>query len=134
MDDMLNYLKINDITSKLKSDLLEDPNSNYDILHDYMKSTKDIFFPTKYVKFHKHRYKKNKWIILGIIRSIKFRDKMYVRFKQCPQNSEEYTVLKNNLHVLNSILKHTIYEAKTKYYENLFNQYKSNIKMTGKTI
>ena len=49
MDDMLNYLKINDITSKLKTDLLEDPNSNYDILHNYMKSTKDIFFPTKYV-------------------------------------------------------------------------------------
>ena len=134
MDDMLNYLKINDITSKLKTDLLEDPNSNYDILHNYMKSTKDIFFPTKYVKFHKHRHKKNKWITLGIIRSIKFRDKMYVRFKQCPQNSEEYHVLKNNLRVLNSILKRTINEAKTKYYENLFNQYKSNIKMTWKTI
>ena len=134
MDDMLNYLKINDITSKLKTDLLEDPNSNYDILHNYMKSTKDIFFPTKYVEFHKHRHKKNKWITLGIIWSIKFRDKMYIRFKQFLQNSEEYPVLKNNLPIFNSILKRTINEAKTKYNENLFNQYKSNIKITWKTI
>ena len=71
---------------------------------------------------------------MGIIRSIKFRDKLYVRFKQAPQNSEEYPVLKNNLRVFNSILKRTINEAKTKYYENLFNQYKSNIKMTWKII
>ena len=137
MYDMLNYLKINDITSKLKTDLLEDPNSNYDILHNYMKSTKDIFFPTKYVKFQKHRHKKMKWITLGIIRSIKFRDKIYVRFKQCPQNSEEYPVLKINLRVFNSILKRTIKETKTKYYEiysiNIY-IYKSNIKMTWKTI
>ena len=104
MDDMLNYSKINDITSKLNTDLLEDPNSNYDILHNYMKSRKDIFFPTNYVKFHKHQYKKNKWITFGIIRSIKFRDKKYVRCKQCLQNSEEYPVLKNNLRVFNSIL------------------------------
>ena len=57
---------------------------------------------------------------------------MYVRFKQCPQNSDEYPVLKNNLRVLYSILKRTIDEAKIEYYENLFNQYKSNIKLTWK--
>ena len=56
MDDMLKYLVINDINSKLKTDLLEDPDLNYDTLHDCMKSTKDIFFPTKYIKFHKHRH------------------------------------------------------------------------------
>ena len=38
------------------------------------------------------------------------------------------------IRVCNSILKHTINVAKTKYYENLFNQYRSNIKMTCKTI
>ena len=59
---------------------------------------------------------------------------MYVRFKQCPQSSEEYPGLKNNLRVFNSILKRTINVAKTKYYENLLNQYRSNIKMTWKTI
>ena len=58
MDDMLKYLEINDINSKLKTDLLEDSNLNYDTLHDCMKFTKYIFFHIKYVKFHKHRHKK----------------------------------------------------------------------------
>ena len=51
-----------------------------------------------------------------------------------PQNSQEYPVLKNNLRVFNSILKRTIKEAKIKYYENRFNQYECDIKMTWKTI
>ena len=46
---------------------------------------------------------------------------MYVRFKQCPQNSQEYRVLKNTLRGFNSILKRTIKEAEIKYYENRFN-------------
>ena len=44
MNNMLNYMKLNDISSKLKTDLLQDPNVNYDILHDHLKHTKDIFF------------------------------------------------------------------------------------------
>ena len=72
MENMLDYMKSNDIYDKLKTNLLEDPNINYDILHEYMKNTKEIFFPNKYVKFHKHRHKKNKWITSGILRSIKF--------------------------------------------------------------
>ena len=44
MNNMLNYMKLNDISSKLKTDLLQDPNVNYDILHDHLKLTKDIFF------------------------------------------------------------------------------------------
>ena len=134
MENMLDYMKSNDIYDKLKTNLLEDPNINYDILHEYMKNTKEIFFPNKYVKFHKHRHKKNKWITSGILRSIKFRDKMYVKFKQCPRHTAEYPILQNNLRVFNSILKGIIREAKIKYYNNLFNQYRGDIQMTWKTI
>ena len=80
MENMLDYMISNDIYDKLTTNRLEDPNINYDILHTYMKNAKEIFFPNKYVKFHKHRHKKNKWITFGILRSIKFRDKMYVEF------------------------------------------------------
>ena len=134
MENMLDYMKSNDIYDKLKTNLLEDPNINYDILHEYMKNTKEIFFPNKYVKFHKHRHKKNKWITSGILRSIKFRDKMYVKFKQCPRHTAEYPILQNNLRVFNSILKGIIREAKIKHYNNLFNQYRGDIQMTWKTI
>ena len=134
MENMLDYMKSNDIYDKLKTNLLEDPNISYDILHEYMKNTKEIFFPNKYVKFHKHRHKKNKWITSGILRSIKFRDKMYVKFKQCPRHTAEYPILQNNLRVFNSILKGIIREAKIKHYNNLFNQYRGDIQVTWKTI
>ena len=33
--------------------------------------------PFTRVKFDKHRHKKEKWITTGIIKSIKYRDKLY---------------------------------------------------------
>ena len=45
MKNMLNYVESNDIYSKLNTNILENPNKNYDILHDYIKKTKDNFFP-----------------------------------------------------------------------------------------
>ena len=134
MKNMLNYMESNDIYSKLDTNILEDPNRNYDILHEYMTKTKNTFFPVKYVKFHRHRHKRNRWITFGILRSIKSRDKMYVKFKQCPRNTEEHHTLKNNIHVFNSILKRTIPEAKLKHYDDLFNQFRGDMKMTWKTI
>ena len=134
MENMLNYMKTNDIICRLNNDLTEDPNKNYNILHEHMKTAKAIHFPVKYVKFHKHRHKKNKWITPGILRSIKFRDKMYVQYKKCPENSRPYLTLKNNISVFNAILKRTIREAKITHFGNLFHQYKSEIKMTWKTI
>ena len=59
---------------------------------------------------------------------------MYVKFKQCPRHTAEYPILQNNLRVFNSILKGIIREAKIKHYNNLFNQYRGDIKMTWKTI
>ena len=59
---------------------------------------------------------------------------MYVKFKQCPRNTEEHHIIKNNIHVFNSILKRTIREAKLKHYDNLFTQFRGDMKMTWKTI
>ena len=65
-ENMLNYMKTNDISCRLNNDLAEDPNKNYTILHELMKTAKAIHFPVKYVKFHKHRHEKNNWITPGI--------------------------------------------------------------------
>ena len=59
---------------------------------------------------------------------------MYVEFKQCPRHTAEYPTLNNNLRVFNSISNGIIREAKIKHYNNLFNQYRGDIKMTWKTI
>ena len=74
-----------DIRSKMNNDLSSDPNLNYDILHDHLTIMKDKHLPYKFEKFNKHKHKNNKWISLGIIRSIKTRDMMYLKFKRCNQ-------------------------------------------------
>ena len=134
MEDMRKDMLDTNIVNKFNSDLLTDPNQNYNILHEHLKSLKDKHMPDRYVKFHKHRHKKNKWITTGIIRSIKFRDNLYIKLKQCTVDTLEYANLKNNLKVFNGILKRTIRETKIQYYNQLFNKYAGDIKMTWKTI
>ena len=129
-DDMLD----SNITKNLNRDLLADPNENYNILHCLLKSLKDKHMPEKYVKFNKHRHKKTNWISYGILRSIKFRDNLYMKYKQCAPNSIEYNTHKHNLGVFNGILKRIIREAKILHYEKLFHKYHSDMKMTWKTI
>ena len=134
IEDMLTDMNECDISKKLNNDLSSDPNSNYDILHDHIAQMKDKHLPYKFEKFHKHKHKNNKWISFGIIRSIKTRDALYLKFKRCNKQSSEYNTLKNNLHVFNCILKKTIREAKIKHYDKLFTQYKGDIKKTWQTI
>ena len=43
--------------------------------------------PLKRDKFEKHKHNKSNWITAGLIRSIKFRDKLYLKMNQTPTNS-----------------------------------------------
>ena len=131
---MLSDMDTCDISSNMNHDLSTDPNLNYDILHDHITKRKEKHLPFKFEKFNKHKHNNNKWISFGIIRSIKTRDAMYLKFKRCKQHSIEYHTLKNNLHVFNCILTKAIREAKIQYHDNLFCQYKNDSKKTWQTI
>ena len=76
--------------------------------------------PTKKVKINKHNHTKSKWIIQGIIRSISFRDKLYLKMKLSPKDTAEYTTIKINLKTYNNILKRNIRQAKILYYQYQF--------------
>ena len=95
---------------------------------------KNKHLPYKFEKFNKHKHKNNKWISFGIIRSIKTRYMLYLKFKRCKEQRVEYNTLKSNLHVFNCILKKTIRVAKIQYYDKLFTQYNGDIKKTWQTI
>ena len=118
IQDMLTDMIECDINKNMKNDLSSDPNLNYDILHDHITKMKDKHLPLKFEKLKKKdKQKKNKWISLGIIRSIKTRDALYLKFKRCNHHSAEYNALRNNIHVFNCILKKTICKAKIHYYD-----------------
>ena len=59
----------------------------------------------KPVKLNKHKHKISKWISHGIIKSIKYRVKLYKTLKMTHHESPNYTILKVNLKSFNTILK-----------------------------
>ena len=88
----------------------------------------------KFVKFNKYKHKKSKWITYGILKSIRFSDKLYNKLKLTNPVLREYEILYTNLQTYNKILKRSIREAKQLFLESTFNRYKSDIRNTWKTI
>ena len=68
--------------------------------------------PCKLVKFDKYKHKKSTWITQGLLKSIRYGNKLYI-----------------NLKTYNSIIS-----AKQMYYESCFNRYGNDIRSIWKTI
>ena len=69
------------------------------------------------VKFAKHKHKKTNWITYGILKSIKYRDKLYKTLRKTPHDTESYATLTINLRTYNTIIGRVIRAAKSAYYE-----------------
>ncbi len=129
-----NHLAESHEIQSLENTLTQDPNLNYNKLHNLIQKAKNLHLPEKTVKFNKHKHKKNKWISMSLIKSIKFRDDLYCKFRKSRPGSEQHHTLNRNLKTFNAILKKTIRNTKKSYYDNLFEKYKGDIKGTWKTI
>ena len=77
--------------------------------------------------------KKTQWITPGIIKSIKYKDKLYKKLKTSSLDSNEYQRTKINFSTYSAILR-SIRIAKKSYYAHLFYKYKGDIKRTWNTI
>ena len=131
---LLADLEINDITNSLNLDPYCDPNQNYNTFHDHLTKLKEKHLPYKFVKFNKYRHKSNKWITHGILRSIKYRDKLYMDYRRATKDTFQYFDLKIKLASYNKLLKKTIREAKCSYYNQEFESNKCNIRKIWGTI
>ena len=118
--------------NKLNDDA--DVNMNYNTIIGVIEGGLTKFIPTKTVKFDRHKHKKSKWITRGLLRSIKFRDKLYLKLKRTEANTALYRQLQINLQNYNCILKKLIRQTKMDYYNNKFDNLKSDIKNTWATI
>ena len=56
------------------------------------------------------------WITQGIQRSIQYRDKLYKQLKLTHPNFSNYEIINVNLKTYNTILQHTIREAKSPFH------------------
>ena len=84
---------------------MTDPNLSYQAFEDFVLRIKEKNMPMKTVRFDKYKHNMTKWVTTGIIKSIRFRDKLYRQSKSHPVNSQEYYTLKTNLKTYNTILK-----------------------------
>ena len=133
---------INDVNlHNFKSDILDRINADtndidvkYDILHDTLTNAINKHIPVKTVTFDKHKYRKSHWITKGIIKSIRFRDNLYLKLKKTPIDSIEFRCSQQNLKTCNAILRRNIKLAKRFYYNDRFEKYKHDIKNTWRTI
>ena len=129
-----NEIADSDIYSEINRDIDSDPNINYDIIHNILKSATKQHLAPKIVKFNKRRHKKSQWITQGIVKSISYRDKLYKPYKTTPTNTDAHERIKINLNTYNKILKSNIRMAKRNHYYSLFEKYKYNIKNTWTNI
>ena len=90
--------------------------------------SKNKHMPCKLVKFNKYKHKKSAWITLGLLKSIRYRDKLYKQLRLSNPNSLHYDTLKLNLKTYNLILRKSIISAKQMYYESRFNRIGNDIR------
>ena len=80
-DNILNaifhQIQSSNLIEKMEKSPTANPNINYNKIEKLIKTAVEQHAPLKKQRFHKHKHKKTKWITNGIIRSIRFRDKVY---------------------------------------------------------
>ena len=70
LDYFHNEIAESDIVSKLNTNILSDPNTNYNTMHKIIDDARKNHIPNKIMKFNRYRHKKSKWITNGILISI----------------------------------------------------------------
>ena len=130
MENLRTFLQNIDITTRLA--LVDDTNEKYSILQSLILEGLNKFLPIREVRFDKYKHKKCPWITSGIIRSIKYRDKLYKKLHS--SEAVNIQVVKTNLTTYNRILKQSIRRAKQIYYQKCFTKYKHDMKKTWSTI
>ena len=123
-----------DIVNNIITDPYTDPNINYEILENLATRLRNKHLPLKTVKYNKHKHNGSKWISRGVIRSIKYRDKLYRELKRTGRASRDYPELQILLKTYNFLLKRTIKEAKQLCFNKQLNKNRSDVRKTWGTI
>jgi len=91
-------------------------------------------FPSRYVRYNKYKHKKCKWMTKGIMKSIAYKDKLYMKLKSLSSSSNNFSAMQTNFKTYSRILRQAIRAAKKEYYHTCFLKFKSDIKKTWATI
>ena len=119
---------------QINNDLMTNPNENYNIFEKIILEAKAKHLSPKTVRFKKYKHKISPWINSEILRLIKERDDLHKTLVSTASDAPNHDLLKHNLHNLKATLKKKIRCAKAKYYADIFDKNKSNIRHTWAAI
>jgi hypothetical protein len=83
-------------------------------------------------KFNKYKDKKTKWITPGILKSLKYRDKLIRKCRKATGGRKE--VLDTQLHKYSKILTRCTKNAKKLYYDHIFRINQGDLRKTWENI
>ena len=119
---------------QINNDLMTDPNENYNIFEKIILDAKTKHLSPKSVRFKKYKHKISPWINNDILRSIRERDDLHKTLVSTASDAPNHDMLKHDLQNLKATLKKIIRGAKAKYYADIFDKNKSNIRHTWAAI
>ena len=119
---------------QINNDLMTDPNENYNIFEKIISDAKTKHLSPKSVRFKKYKHKISPWINNDILRSIKERDDLHKTLVSTASDAPNHDMLKHDLQNLKATMKKKIRCAKAKYYADIFDKNKSNIRHTWAAI
>ena len=117
----------NSIYCKLNLNSDDNPNTNYNILESTLVTAIKKHTVIKQIKFNKFKHKKTPWITEGLLKSIKFTDKLHLKAKQPGLDDQEYATLKVNIKTYNKIIKRLTRKLKRKFMATKLDQCKSDL-------
>ena len=77
MSSFLNEMISEEIHATMDHNPYADPNENFNKLSDKIIQLRDKHIPRRLVKFRKYKHRRTKWITSGIIKSIKYKDRLF---------------------------------------------------------
>ena len=129
-----NDLSSTEASEKLRNCIKENVNDSCNFFQDVLAFYVDKHFPQKYVRFNKYKHRRSKWVTSAILKSISFRDKLYIKLKSTSETSSQYQQILTDFKTYNKILKQTIRSAKKIFFQNCFQKYQCDVKKNWDTI
>ena len=111
------------------TDILEchDTQKAYTIFHTKLLACFNQSFPQEVIHI---KYKtKYQWITPAIQNSIKYKNKLYIKYKKYPTSKSEH-----NYKAYKKYLANILHYAEQNYYDQLFAKYKSNMKKSWQLL
>ena len=134
MSDFIHEVFSSNVYNKPDQSPNANPNINYYILHDVMQCAKNKHMPYKTVKLKKYKHKKSAWITLGLLKSIRCRDKLYKTLKTTRPESPKYFAIRINLTTYNIILKKAYVLLNAYITNHVLTNSKITLKKHGKQL